>query len=85
MNKHIILTCNKICNLNSFLRDQEYEEIEIEFLSSFRKADLTKICENSLVFTYTYTNKLYARYEVVESDPPMEPEQLYNIWRLLYE
>ena len=43
-----------------------------------------KICRDSLVFIEKSDDSIY-QFEIVESDPPMKPEELLKIWRLLYE
>ena len=62
------------------------EKINInEKLKSFSSSNYDiKICNESLVFVYKYNAGGYSHYEVIESDPDMTPEQLYNYWRLIY-
>ena len=78
----IIVTTNRVY-YESDIVDTEY--IEESSLKSFRD-HTAKVCRGSLIFNFVGNKYTFTiQYEVIESDPPMEPEQLYKIWRILYE
>ena len=83
----IKLICNQ--NIKRLYRFQQKigktgETQRIYGLKSFEIFDV-KLCRGSLVFSIDFNNPKFSQFEVIESEPPMEPEQLYNYWRLLYE
>ena len=75
MNNDMKLVCNCI---HHYKFDCEHSVVLL--LSWFYDIQEAKLCRESLIFIF---NNHY--YEVVESDPEMTPEQLFNYWRLMYE
>ena len=79
----IILICNVI-TYEYYKKYQIFDEYkkEINFeLFQHYKIDLYR---KSLIFIKWYLNKCI-QYEIVESEPEIEPEKLYDYWRILYE
>ena len=75
------LICNYIHYSNNVNNvNYKSESIDDDTLYSFRYCE-AKLCGGSMIFDFKYNSQ----YEVVESDPEMEPEELLKIWRLLYE
>ena len=83
----IELICNRFNEKESVGCDRDLisnDKRKDIYLSSFEYDHYEiKLCRGSLIFALKYYNKTY--YGVIESISDMEPEQLLNIWRLLYE
>ena len=62
-----------------------WENMETVLLFEIEPSDIIELCRGSLILTFHLDNQSITQYEVVESDPLMEPKELYNIWRLFYE
>ena len=84
MNNDIIIISN--CIINRLYNSQKCSELyDKDKLKSF-EYHKAKLYRGSLIFTsYIDAEKIAFEYEVIESDPPMKPEELLKIWRLLYE
>ena len=76
---NIKLVCNKTI-ISKTPRHQE--RISIDELEA--RCYNMRLYRGSLIIEYNYLRFGIIKYEVVESDPEMEPEQLFNLWRLMY-